>query len=125
MFPRLVNSDLIEHLLNPQTIRTRGDLVTFCYTINQSLALTSKPTTQFHNWQSAMAVFSYIALNSACGSGSCSCSNGNSSDCSHGSSCGSCTSNGRTPVNECNSSGANGNCSTCGSPTCNCTSCAC
>ncbi|OWZ49952.1 hypothetical protein C349_06954 [Cryptococcus neoformans var. grubii Br795] len=95
-----------------------------------------------------MAVFSYIALNSACGSGSCSCSNGNSSDCSHGSSCGSCTSNGRTPLNECNSSGANGNCSTCGSPTyvhslsflvlliwksrfndalysCNCTSCAC
>lgn len=73
---------------------------------------------------------------------------GNSSDCSHGSSCGSCASNGRTLVNECNSSGANGNCSTCGSPTyvhsrfslvllscegrfndalysCNCTSCAC
>ncbi|KAL0242127.1 hypothetical protein I308_105756 [Cryptococcus tetragattii IND107] len=83
-----------------------------------------------------MAVFSYIALNPACRSGNCSCSNGNSSDCSHGSSCtscsrtltnsnsggcthgsscGSCATNGRTLVNECNTTGANGSCSSCGS----------
>ncbi|WVQ78883.1 hypothetical protein IAT38_000974 [Cryptococcus sp. DSM 104549] len=68
-----------------------------------------------------MAVFSIVAVNSACGSGSNCGSCGSTSctsngRCGNGGSCGSCNSSGRAaPVNECNSNGSNGDCSTCGS----------